>query len=66
MWKSYFKRGTLIRNKHTGNYTVKWGEVTLLKSHTATKNRSMELSELVKYRNLLLAICDYTGMAYKV
>ena len=32
-----------------------------LYTRTATRNRSMELSELVRYRHLLLAMCDFTG-----
>lgn len=66
LWKSYFKRGTLIRHHSSGNYTLRWGKVSILTSTTATKNRSMELSELVRYNNLLLGFCDYTGMIYKI
>ena len=35
-------------------------------THTATKNRSMELSELVWFRHRLLAMCDYTGLIFKI
>ena len=30
------------------------------------RNRSMELSELVRYNHLLLAMCDITGLVFKI
>lgn len=44
----------------------RWTSATVLRSHTATNNRSMELSALVRYRRLLLALCDRTGLVFKV
>lgn len=62
-WQSYLQSGVLRWN--AGRYTVELGERTTLYSHTATKNRSMELSELVTYRHRLFAMCDYTGLIFK-
>ena len=69
-WRSYLKRGRLVRitkgNSHMKYFTVVWDSMTPLVSHTATKNRSMELSELVSFNNLLLGMCDYTGLVFKI
>lgn len=45
---------------------LSWEAVTTLRTHTATKNRSMELSELVRFRHLLFGMCDYTGLVFKI
>jgi hypothetical protein len=29
-------------------------------------NRSMELSELIKFKHFLLAVCDYTGLVFRI
>lgn len=47
-------------------FTIAWDEELELRSSTATRNRSMELSELVRYKRLLLAFCDYSGITYKI
>lgn len=39
---------------------------TELQASTARNGRSMELSELLRYRHLLLAFCDYTGLVWKI
>jgi hypothetical protein len=61
IWRSLLTKGILTK-LDTGNYTIQWQETTILNSSTATNNRSMELSELVKWQDNLLAFCDYTGM----
>jgi soluble calcium-activated nucleotidase 1 len=76
LWKSLFKSGTLVRTKDNTSdkksggkhkYNIIWDEnIRTLTSKTATKNRSMELSALVRYRHWLLSFCDYTGMVYKI
>lgn len=71
VWRSQLQRGSLRR---TGplSYGVEWGRRSALHSHTAYKNRSMELSELVRYRrappssDLLLGVCDSTGIVFKL
>ena len=70
-WFSYLKRGVLHRK--TGHrdgggseYSVTWKETHTLETFTAKKNRSMELSELVQFNHRLLAMCDYTGLVFKI
>ena len=67
LWGSYFKRGSLIR-KQSDNimFEIEWHNHTVLESKFAYRNRSMELSELVRYDHLLLAMCDITGLVYKI
>ena len=48
------------------SFTIDWKTTHKLESKTATKNRSMELSELVQFDHLLLAVCDITGLVHKV
>jgi hypothetical protein len=74
-WMSYFKRGVLhkVNRPPQGlegqtsaptpafSYRVEWKSTFELKAQTAMKNRSMELSELVRFGRLLLAFCDFTG-----
>jgi len=66
LWKSYLKRGRLIWMKKTGKYRVEFFDEVELTSATSRNNRSMELSELVLYNDRLLAMCDYTGLIYKL
>ena len=71
LWRSSMQAGSLVA---TGphSYDVVWGPRTAVYSHTAHKNRSMELSELVLFRreppssDLLLAVCDATGIVFKL
>ena len=81
-WRSYLKRGVLRRgpsasagassesghptSREQANFTLEWVETVALFSKTARSNRSMELSELVRYNHLLLAICDITGIVWKI
>lgn len=65
-WHSILRKGSVQLDPITGNYSVTWGADWVLTTRTATKGRSMELSELVQYRHLLLAFCDSTGMVWKV
>ena len=64
-WHSVFKRGTLALHPRDG-FSIEWGNEYPLTSSSARNNRSMELSELVMFRHLLLAICDYTGSVYRI
>lgn len=69
IWRSYLKKGRVVRLNHRDErdrFTLEWDEELELRSSTATRNRSMELSELVQYKRLLLAFCDYSGIAYKI
>jgi|EP00945_MAST-04E_sp_MAST-4E-sp1_P006020 soluble calcium-activated nucleotidase 1 len=66
LWRSYMKQGTLIKISQ-GAYAMEWDkEVRALVSKTATSNRSMELSALVRYQHWLLGMCDYTGLVFKI
>ena len=53
-------------SREQANFTLEWVETVALFSKTARSNRSMELSELVRYNHLLLAICDITGIVWKI
>lgn len=72
-WRSMLKRGRIVRrfdDKHSRfeTFGVEWDtalDKTLI-SDISRKNRSMELSELVTYNHLLLGMCDYTGIVYKI
>jgi len=69
IWRSYLKKGRVVRlngRSQRDRFTLVWDEELELVSSTATRNRSMELSELVLYKRLLLAFCDYTGVVYKI
>ena len=67
LWRSHFKRGTLVRKASVADqFEIQWSNETLLESRTSYRNRSMELSELVRYDHLLLAMCDITGLVFKI
>jgi soluble calcium-activated nucleotidase 1 len=66
-WHSLLRKGSLCWNETSSMYTLKWhGEEMELSSRTATKGRSMELSELVVYNGKLFAMCDITGIVYRI
>ncbi|KAL6064806.1 Soluble calcium-activated nucleotidase 1 [Balamuthia mandrillaris] len=65
VWHAFMKKGLLIRNARA-NFTIQWEDTIRLTSSTAHKNRSMELSELAKFKGKLLAMCDYTGIVYQI
>ena len=61
------KKNNNVNEKNKGKYSIVWDDdVQTLTSKTATKNRSMELSALVRYHHWLLAFCDYTGLVFKI
>ena len=61
------KKNNNVNEKNKGKYSIVWdNDVQTLTSKTATKNRSMELSALVRYHHWLLAFCDYTGLVFKI
>jgi soluble calcium-activated nucleotidase 1 len=64
-WHSYLKKAVLTRHPN-GNFSIVWTDTIQLTSQTATNNRSMELSELIKFKGSLLSVCDYTGIVYKI
>jgi len=69
IWRSYLKKGRVLRvngRMERDHFTIAWDEELVLTSSTATRNRSMELSELVFYNRRLIAFCDYSGIAYKI
>ena len=72
LWRSHFKRGALLRKSQhqqqspTDRFDIQWSDETILESKTSYRNRSMELSELVRYDHLLLAMCDITGLVFKI
>merc|ERR1719174_1622076 len=69
LWRSYLKYGrirrTSAKSEHPA-FEVDFLKEDVLHSHTATKNRSMELSELVVFNRLTLAFCDFSGIVYKI
>lgn len=51
---------------HTDDFYVEWGEELKLQTSSSRENRSMELSELVKFKHYLLSVCDYTGLVFRI
>jgi len=69
IWRSYLKKGRVLRRserEERERFSITWDEELTLASSTATRNRSMELSEMVRYNRNLMAFCDYSGIAYKI
>eukprot|EP00040_Diaphanoeca_grandis_P003105 m.23771 g.23771 ORF g.23771 m.23771 type:complete len:406 (+) comp14349_c0_seq1:175-1392(+) len=64
LWHAVFKRGLLDRDDD--GYKIVWTHEDKLFTKTAMKNRSMELSELVQYKHMLLGFCDITGLVFKI
>ncbi len=48
------------------NDIFRWTNEVSLKSRIAVDNRSMELSEIVKFGDKLLAMCDKTGIIFEI
>jgi len=65
-WLSYLKKGVLKRNRGKSTYHIYWTEKLTLRSHMATNNRSMELSDVIWWNGKYLTVCDYTGLVYKL
>jgi len=65
-WESVFKSGKLVRNSHSGNYSITWEEQKVLTSTLAEAGRSMELSELVSFNSKLLSPDDRTGVVFSI
>lgn len=69
IWRSYLKKGRVLRvngRMEPDRFTIAWDDELTLQSSTATRNRSMELSELVRYNQVWYAFCDYSGLVYKI
>lgn len=69
IWRSYLKKGRVLRiskREERERFVIVLDEELELNTSTATKNRSMELSELVFHNRNLVAFCDYSGIAYKI
>jgi len=65
-WISYLKKGVLKKNRGKPTYNIYWTEKLTLRSHMATNNRSMELSDVTWWNGKYLTVCDYTGLVYKL
>lgn len=58
LWPFFTKPwGALTFRRETGFYKIDWSNTTRLESTLSVKNRSMELSELVRYEGRLFAFC---------
>ncbi|GBG34313.1 Soluble calcium-activated nucleotidase 1 [Hondaea fermentalgiana] len=70
IWRSYLRKGRLLAHTNAQDgrklYRVEWGRTLTLESETAKRNRSMELSELVQFGDRVLAMCDATGLIFKL
>ena len=53
----YVFEGALLFDAETGQYRLEWHDTKRLESTLSVKNRSMELSELVRYEGRLFAFC---------
>lgn len=65
-WRSFLRRGRLEWDAATETFRVVWGDVRVLHANTGRNGRGMELSEIVKFRHLVFALCDITGIVWKV
>ena len=65
-WLSLMRKGVLRLADSGTDYSIEWLGTTVLKTQTATRGRSMELSDVVRFRHLLLAMCDITGIVHKL
>ena len=62
------KRGTFIPLENSSNYTIRFetDSVLLSSRYGHTKNRSMELSAAIKYRNKTFVFCDATNSVMRL
>jgi len=65
-WHAWFRRGALRFETAAGRYHLDWLHTSKLETSLSFKNRSMELSELVRFQEHLLAMCDITGLVFEV
>ncbi|CAK9029708.1 unnamed protein product [Durusdinium trenchii] len=65
-WHAWFLRGALLFDAQTGQYRLEWLDTKRLESTLSVKNRSMELSELVRFEGRLFAFCDITGVVFEI
>lgn len=68
-WHSLVQHGVLRfdpAGAEGGRWWVEWRGVDRLESKIAVKNRSLELSEVVRFNGELLAVCDVTGLVYRI
>jgi soluble calcium-activated nucleotidase 1 len=63
-WNSFLKVGQILWDGE--QFDVEWVNRLDLVSSIATNNRSMEFSELTWWNGAYLAVCDYTGIVWKV
>lgn len=66
LWRSHLIHGQLEYHRAAGRFSVQIGHSHDVTTRIATNNRSMELSDLVWWNGKYLAVCDYTGLVYKV
>mmetsp|Transcript_88922 Transcript_88922/g.226285 ORF Transcript_88922/g.226285 Transcript_88922/m.226285 type:complete len:398 (-) Transcript_88922:63-1256(-) len=72
LWHSHLRRGSLVfepgaASSAGGRWRIEWRPGTQrLESGLAAKNRSLELSELVRFGGRLLTVCDSTGLVFEV
>eukprot|EP00931_Biecheleriopsis_adriatica_P047661 TRINITY_DN27497_c0_g1_i1.p1 TRINITY_DN27497_c0_g1~~TRINITY_DN27497_c0_g1_i1.p1 ORF type:complete len:398 (-),score=87.48 TRINITY_DN27497_c0_g1_i1:96-1139(-) len=65
-WHAFYRRGVLRFSPETGRYRIEWLQTDKLENIIAVKNRSMELSELVRFDGKLFAMCDSTGLVFEI
>jgi len=70
-WHAWLQRGILYfeptpGSSGDGNWRLEWLGVDRLKSKFAAKGRGLELSELVRFNGDMFAVCDTSGIVYKV
>ncbi|CAJ1350384.1 unnamed protein product [Effrenium voratum] len=63
-WHAWLRRGLLV--EEGDGYRLEWTDTKKLESSLSVKNRSMELSELVRYQGRLFAFCDITGIVFEI
>ena len=64
VWRALLKTATA--RWQGGEVQIEWGRIHTLHSSISYRNRSMEMSELVRFQHYLLGFCDITGIGFKL
>jgi len=70
-WHAFVRRGSLLFEPAAtpgtaSRWRIEWRGTDRIESTIAAKNRSLELSELIRFNGQLLAVCDSTGIVFEV
>eukprot|EP00808_Paulinella_micropora_P002892 g73720.t1 len=66
LWESTLQIASLVRNTHTGSFSVHWLEQKALHTVLEHGSRSMELSAATFFKERLFVFCDRSGLVFDV